>query len=200
MTAAVYAAFDEILRAERARGPVLEIGAANAATALLHLPALADVADRTALDLAPGDLGAGVRVIVGNANQMTAFGDASFETILCNATLEHDPRFWLTLAEIRRVARPDALIAIGVPGYAGMGPRAYAPHSRFAARLLRGVALATRFTPIAVGTPTLGEHRYPGDYYRFSEQAVREVFLDGLAHPCTRIVMNPPRILGWGRR
>ena len=61
-------------------------------------------------------------------------------------------------------------------------------------------ARVLRFDPIAVGTPTLGVHAYPGDYYRFSEQAVKEVFLEGLAHPRTRVVMNPPRIIGWGRR
>ena len=41
-------------------------------------------------------------------------------------------------------------------------------------------------------------HHYPGDYYRFSAQAMREVLCAGLERVGVRIIMMPPRIIGWG--
>jgi hypothetical protein len=46
----------------------------------------------------------------------------------------------------------------------------------------------------------LGVHNFPGDYYRFSEQAVREVFMDGLVDVSVKLVLTPPRIIAWGRK
>jgi hypothetical protein len=53
---------------------------------------------------------------------------------------------------------------------------------------------------VAASTPVLQVHDYPGDYYRFSEQAVREVFLSGYAVLEQRAVMVPPRLIGVGRK
>jgi hypothetical protein len=47
-------------------------------------------------------------------------------------------------------------------------------------------------------TPTLLVHEFPGDYYRFSLQAFREVLLEGLKDVEIRSVMIPPRIIGAG--
>jgi hypothetical protein len=41
---------------------------------------------------------------------------------------------------------------------------------------------------------------YAFDYYRFSEQAVREVFFDGMRRVRVRAMMTPPRIIGHGRK
>ena len=41
---------------------------------------------------------------------------------------------------------------------------------------------------------------FPGDYYRFSEQAVREVFFEGMKEVEIRTVLVPPRIIGTGIR
>ena len=60
----------------------------------------------------------GIKIEKGNANAMDCFPNERFDTVLCNATLEHDKYFWKTLAEIKRVAKPGALVVIGVPGYA----------------------------------------------------------------------------------
>lgn len=34
------------------------------------------------------------------------FEDASFDTVVSTSQLEHDPTFWLTLSEVKRVLRP----------------------------------------------------------------------------------------------
>ena len=64
--------------------------------------------------------------------------------------------------------------------------------------------LASLFDRLAPGweaaTPTLVVHNYPGDYYRFSEQAMREVLLAGCRDVEIRVAMRPPRIIGFGRR
>jgi hypothetical protein len=41
-------------------------------------------------------------------------------------------------------------------------------------------------------------HYYPGDYYRFSPQAFKEVFFEGMDAVEIRIILSPPRIIGWG--
>jgi len=43
-------------------------------------------------------------------------------------------------------------------------------------------------------------HDYPGDYFRFSEQAMREVLLQNMLVLTTRVLGAPPRLLGVGRK
>ena len=197
----VFAAFDRICAEVQICGPVLEIGAVAEPSTLLNLPALARALPRVGINL-KGDARAGGAVILrGSANAMSMFASATFAAVLCNATLEHDGRFWLTLAEINRVAAPGALVAIGVPGYAVPPP----------SRLRQAGELVRRLTPFAptlqgrigrwlAGTPTLGLHGCPLDYYRFSEEAVRSAFLAGCRDVRSLTILDPPRIIGWGRR
>jgi hypothetical protein len=64
---------------------------------------------------------------------MSRFADGEFAAVLSNATLEQDPYFWKTVGEIHRVTSSGGFIAIGVPGYAGMGFDAIFPrHSLLA--------------------------------------------------------------------
>jgi ubiquinone/menaquinone biosynthesis C-methylase UbiE len=140
-------------------------------------------------------------ILQGNANDMNQFTDGQFRTVLCNAMLEHDRYFWKTIAEIDRVTASGGWIVIGVPGYRGMGLESYFPNrrslfARFAAWFARGSVRDV----FQAGAPTVGVHCYPGDYYRFSEQAVREVFMDGLESVSVRTVMNPPRFISWGKK
>ena len=200
MSPEVCAAFEEICRGEAIAGPVLEVGAVPGPESLLRLAALAGIAGKTGLNLEAFPSADEIRMVTGNANRMDMFPDSSFGCVLCNATLEHDARFWETLAEIRRVVAPGGLVVIGVPGYRGMGPEFLAPPRSLAGRVIRTLAALTRADALLAGTVTLGEHRFPGDYYRFTEQAMREVFLEGLVEPRCRWVMSPPRIIGWARR
>jgi SAM-dependent methyltransferase len=114
--------------------------------------------------------------VKGDANDMSVFKDDSFDLVVCCSTLEHDKRFWLSVAEMKRVLRPGGLLVIGVPGYVkdeerdqGRSTLTYRVHYKF-------------------------------DYYRFSEQAVREVFFDGMERVRVRAMMTPPRLIGHGRK
>ena len=192
----IFAAFDRICRARGAGGDVLEIGAMPSPTTLLCLPALAHARSRVGVNLAGDASYDGFRIVGANANDLRGFANASFDTVLANSVLEHDARFWRTLAEMRRVARPGALIAIGVPAY---GPRGRGRPLERLARLPVTGRLVRRWAPGAIAsTPTLVVHDFPGDYYRFSPQAMREVLLDGLEACEIETLMTPPRLVGSG--
>ena len=146
------------------------------------------------------------RVVPTNANEMSCFADRSFDAVVCNAMLEHDPFFWKTLGEVRRLLRDDGLFFVGVPGFRKQPNsvhRALGVLQRAAkARRVPGLrALADRamLTPL-VATTTFMFHAHPYDYYRFSEQAVREVFLAELECLHLEYVLTPVRILAVGRK
>jgi hypothetical protein len=75
---------------------------------------------------------------------------------------------------MHRVLAPGGLLVLCVPGYAGERER---DHGR--------------------STHTYRVH-YRFDYYRFSDQAVREVFFDGMEDVQVEAILEPPRILGHG--
>ena len=54
----------------------------------------------------------GITAVAGNANDMSAFDDESFELVMSNATLEHDRYFWLSVAGFAQlvVALPLAVL------------------------------------------------------------------------------------------
>lgn len=191
----VFSEFDRICGARGAGGDVLEIGALATDDTLLCLPALRGARSRVGVSLDGPLAHAGFDILRVDANDMRCFADASFDTVLTNSVLEHDRRFWRTLAEIERVARPGALIVIGVPGFAKL--RAERLASRAArvpvlGALLRGIPAAL------ASTLTLQVHEYPADYYRFSVQAARDVFLERLDAPEVRTLLVPPRIIAVG--
>ncbi|HPA17696.1 MAG TPA: methyltransferase domain-containing protein [Verrucomicrobiae bacterium] len=189
----IFREFGRICREYGALGSVLEIGAVPGPDSLLCLDALAHAARKVGVNLDPPSQFRDFQIVQANANRLDMFESRSFDTILCNATLEHDPFFWRTLEELRRVGRPGAVVIIGVPGYAS---------HRWLERIKRrGAASGGRRLSEAMraSTPTLVVHDYPGDYYRFSEQAVRDVFFGGMRDVKVRRVMVPPRIIGAGR-
>jgi len=138
---------------------VLEVGGVVGPKSLLGFPEL-EQAERYCLNLVNFPSDAGVTAMTGNANDMPMFGDASFDLVMSNATLEHDRHFWLSISEMQRVTKPGGLLVIGVPGYVKGGDTGPGRD--------RGLRTVT--------------HRvhYRFDYYRFSEQAVREVFFAGM--------------------
>ena len=195
----VYSEFESLCRSYRAGGAVLEIGAMPNSHSLLCMQALnGSATSKVGIDLNGPHEFSGFQIIKGNANKME-FADHSFDTVLCNAVLEHDPKFWQTLSEMRRVTRPGGLIVIGVPGY-----RTYAIE-RLKDRVLAKtglrafVARTVALNPLASSTVTFRVHLNPHDYYRFSEMAVRNVFFDGMEDVSVRSVMVPPRIIAAGR-
>jgi SAM-dependent methyltransferase len=189
----IFREFDRICRLYGAGGAVLEIGAVAGPDSLLCLDALDGASEKVGVNLSPPSRFRDFEILQANANRLDIFDPCSFDTILCNATLEHDPFFWRTLEEVRRVGRPGALVVIGVPGYAS--------HPWLERFKRRRIAVTGRWLwgALRASTPTLVVHDYPGDYYRFSEQAVREVFFSGMCDVIVRRLMVPPRIIGAGR-
>jgi SAM-dependent methyltransferase len=161
------------------------------------MKALSGATEKVGLDLDGPHEYSDFKILKGNANSMDCFPNDRFDAVLCNATLEHDKYFWKTLAEIRRVARPGAFIVIGVPGF-----DKYRAEKIMA--VLRRIPVLNlldkheHFNLLFAGTPTYAVHNWPGDYYRFSPQAVREVLLEGLERIEVRSIMSPPRLIGIG--
>jgi SAM-dependent methyltransferase len=193
----VFRSFDRICRAQGATGHVLEIGARPSPDTLLCLPALGGATQRVGIDLDGPHQWNGIGILAGNANCMPMFADASFDAVLCNAVLEHDPQFWRTLGEIGRVLKPGGLFVVGVPGYGAMG---LTPFRRLIALLRYCPGFARGMGLLRVSSATLGLHDFPGDYYRFSKQAVTEVFLAGYERIEAISLLMPPRFIGWGRK
>lgn len=193
-------AFEEILTPRRIQGRVLEIGGTANQYALLNMSCLSGASEKLGINLEGPGKYRDFEIIQGNANAMTMFADNSFDLILCNAMLEHDKCFWKTIAEIRRVTKPGGLAVIGVPAYVEL-----AKEQRFRqTRLYRWgqrLRLTQRlFAMIDEATVTYKVHNAPGDYYRFSEQAVKEIFFEGYERIELTTLMVPPRIIGIGAK
>src|SRR5918999_836159 len=94
----------------------LEVGGLMGKDSLLRFPELAG-AERYCLNLVDLPSEDGITAVKGNANDMRQFQDDWFDLVVCCSTLEHDKRFWLSVAEMKRVLAPGGLLIIGVPGY-----------------------------------------------------------------------------------
>ncbi len=201
MDALIFAAFEALCAPLGVSGAVLEIGASPLHPSLLAMPCLAGAAERIGVGLDGAAETPGWRIEQADAHDLSRFGDGRFALVLCNSMLEHDPRFWLTLAEARRVLAPGGWLVLGVPGYGAMGT---VPGAGLVRRLARLPWLGRRWRPameaLAASSVTLGLHHFPGDYYRFSAAALREVLLEGLEAVETQTLMLPPRVLGRGRK
>jgi SAM-dependent methyltransferase len=160
---------DSGLRPRRA----LEVGGVMGRKSLLRFPEL-EGAHRYCVNLVSMPSDDGITAVTRNANDMSIFDDETFDLVMSNATLEHDKHFWLSLAEMRRVLAPGGLLILCVPGYTANPER---DHGR--------------------STHTYRVH-YRFDYYRFSDQAVREVFFDGMEDVQVEAILKPPRIIGHG--
>ena len=158
------------IRPERA----LEVGGLVGPKSLMRFPEPAD-AERYCLNLTQQPADGEITAIQANANDMRGvFRSDWFDPIVCNATLEHDKRFWLSVAEMRRVLKPGGLMVISVPGYV-RGPERETGRSTLTYRV-----------------------HYKVDYYRFSKRTVRDVFFAGMERVRVEHAMTPPRIFGYG--
>ena len=193
----IFQVFQEICKTHPVHGSVLEIGATPDESTLLNLPALNGVTEKIGINMEGASRFKDFTILQANANDLTRFPDQRFDAVLCNATLEHDRFFWKTLAEIRRVVRVGGLVVIGAPGYVQL------PIESKIRRFFYQLARLTRRTDgwfVQHSTLTFAVHNFPGDYYRFSEQAFREVFFEGMTEIVMRTIMVPPRIIGVGFR
>lgn len=141
-----------------------------------------------------------------NSNDMSIFNDESFDAVACNAVLEHDKFFWKTVTEVRRILKPGGLFFVGVPGYSkrnNLFQKALMRVIRSAT--LRSVPLLYRLAQWALLTrlasiSTYMFHVAPNDFYRFSEEAVKEVLLEGFVILHLEYMLNPVRIIAVGNK
>lgn len=143
-------------------------------------------------------------MVAANANDLSVFGGGTFDAVITNAMLEHDRAFWRTLAEVRRVLRPGGLFYVGVPGYATKEPPAHQAVARLCdSRVGRvpvvGDALRRARHSRLQATRTFMFHAAPDDYWRFSEEAVRQVLLEGMDCLFFEQLLEPVRFLAVGR-
>jgi SAM-dependent methyltransferase len=159
-------------------GRVLDIGGRISPDSLLTLPEL-EKSERVCVNLESIKDDLGITAVQANGNDLPMFPDGHFDWVFSNATFEHDPTFWLTLAEMRRVLKPGGLMMIGVPGFD------------------KTVYDGQDAPPDATLT-----YRYHmvSDFYRFSPRAVRKVFFEGFNRVRVEAVLNPPRLIGRGRK
>jgi SAM-dependent methyltransferase len=115
------------------------------------------------------------------------FADDTFETVVTNASLEHDRCFWRTLSEIRRVLKVGGVFIVGVPGFVS-----------------RADVETSVVPPVWHGedgpyTITYDVHGQP-DYWRFSTAAVTSVLLEDMEVLEVQSLLLPPRLIGVGRK
>ena len=192
MHEAMYRAYSDLI--PKTSGSVLEVGAIPSDKSLLCLPQLKD-AERVGLNLDGPHKYGGFEIVRGNGNEMP-FESDRFDLVLCNAVIEHDPYFWKTVSEAKRVTKPGGTIIFGAPGY-----RQFPTLERWqgrAARIFPKLANGPRLNAVFRFTPVFQVHNEPGDYYRFSDQAFREVIMAGLDKVSVQSVMIPPRLIGIG--
>lgn len=195
----IYQEFETICAARNISGSVLEVGALPSNMSLLAMKSLGKATEKIGINLDGPYEFSDFKILKGNGNCMDCFEDEKFDAVLCNATLEHDKYFWKTLAEINRVTKLGGLVVIGVPGY-GVTRMDKLQSVAKGWPILRSLRHKHYLDIFFSSTVTFQIHDHPGDYYRFSQQAVREVFFEGMDNVEIRSVMQPPRIIGFGTK
>lgn len=184
MSPLVFNTIEEIVEhhfAGQSMTAALEVGAA--AQTLLSIPVIAASPRRVALNLSFSKVSDELRdteMVIGNSNCMD-FDDATFDCIVSSSALEHDKYFWRSIQEIRRVLKPGGYFIVGVPIY--MTLPTDADHT----------------------TKTYARHglAYNADFYRFSEQAVREVFFEDYSKVTDEVIVRRepnPYLVACGRK
>ena len=193
----VYKEYEKIVSKRNVTGSVLEVGAIPNQLSLLNMRSLVNASEKIGINLdGPYDCKT-FTIVKGNSNSMDCFEDNRFDVALCNALLEHDKHFWKTISEIKRVTKPGGFIVIGSPGYTTLMAEKVKPFLKQIPEI-RDLFIHPYLNALFTGTITLHIHEAPGDYYRFSPQAFKEVILEGLNDVQITSIMLPPRIIGSG--
>ena len=195
----IYEEFERICSKRNITGSVLEVGSLPNERSLLCMKSLDGASEKVGINLNGPYEFRDFRIHKGNANAMECFEDERFDVVLCNAMLEHDPYFWKSIAEIKRVTRPGGLIIIGVPD------NKRSRVNKFQKSLekipgIRKLSDSRIFNVLFTGTVTFKVHSAPGDYYRFSPQAMKKVFFEGMDNVHVWSLMQPPRLIGTGTK
>lgn len=188
----VYKEFERVCSERQVTGKVLEIGAMPRESTLLNMECLRGAKEKVGINLRKPSEYKDIRILQCDANRMDCFEDESFDLVLCNAVLEHNKHFWLAIAEIRRVTKSGGMVVICGPGY-----KKYRWEGRFMRHTLKRIPF---MKGLSHSTIVSGIHNAPGDYYRYSEQAVRDVFFEGMKDVKVHSMLVPPRIFGVGTK
>ena len=193
----IFREFDRICRERSAGGAVLEVGATTSDTTLLCLESL-KATEKIGLNLSGPHRYRDFEIVRGNANCMDLFEDGRFDTVLCNATIEHDKFFWKSIREMRRVTKAGGLLVLGSPGFVRHPLERLKLILRSRLPLVKRLDTAPLIGTLQTSTFTYEVHKGPGDYYRFSQQAFEEVFFEGMHNVEIVSVLTPPRLIGAG--
>ncbi len=113
------------------------------------------------------------------------FADGSVGTVISNKALAHDPMFWVTVDEIRRVLVPGGLAIFVTPCFSKVPNDAGV------------IPVGRKGNPVADVTVTHRVHASP-DFWRISPQAMKNVILAGFDVQEVRVKMMPPYVFGVG--
>jgi SAM-dependent methyltransferase len=152
--------------ADGARGPVLEVAAAEAIhSCRLNRRGL----DTFVVEPSPvmiakarermAEYGARVALVRGIAETLP-FRDATFDRVLCESAIDHFAEPRRGIAEMARVLRPDGRLVIGVVNYGSVNVRV----SRLVYRAARRLGLASRDVHLFWDTPVPIEHTFECTY------------------------------------
>jgi ubiquinone/menaquinone biosynthesis C-methylase UbiE len=195
----IYQEFEHICSSRNITGAVLEVGAVPSDACLLNMKSLSSATEKVGVDLEGPSEYKDFKILKANANCLNCFEDGRFDAVLCNAVLEHDKYFWKTVTEIKRVTKPGGWIVIGVPGYARLKAEKF-KSILGKIPLLRRLKSHQYLNGLFTSTVTFHVHNHPGDFYRFSAQAISDALLDTLEDIEVHTLMVPPRLIGVGRK
>lgn len=160
MSPKVYQKFEEIVDEffdGKTPGSVVELGAYR--WSLLAINKFAD-SRRVAVNLsfsgADRDKLKSYEMVETNINNLP-FRDEEFDCVLSCSVFEHDKYFWKSLSEVSRVIKRGGLFVVGLPVY---------------------TSLKTDYFNTTLTYNVHGKS-YNADFYRFSEQSMREVIFEG---------------------
>ncbi len=163
----------------RISGSVIEVGAMPFDDSLPCRKSLQNALERIGINRDGPYEYKGIHILKGHSNSTTCISDTQSDVVQCNAVLEHDKYFRMTLAKIQRVMRSSGLTVIGTPGYQRYWEEKI---QSFLQRipLLHGLRSSSSFNPLFWSTITYRVHDAPGDYCRFSRQSFRDAFFAGM--------------------
>ena len=172
-------------------GSILEIGCGPSENTLLNMTALKNARHRVGINLQSYSHYKDFEVTECNANNMrNCFDNDTFDMVLCNVVFEHDRYFWKSLEEIRRVIKPGGVFILGVPGIVSNLNKCIYVTEKDREKVQN--------LDIVNATITYRVHNAPGDYWRFTEQAYKEVLMEGFVDVDYSVFLTPPIIVGCG--
>jgi SAM-dependent methyltransferase len=162
-------------------GHYLSIGDSKGSEAILNVPYIRENKDRivaSGINIQPEACGQWEHMHIYECNaHKIHIGDATQDVVLCCMMLEHDPQFWKTLSEVRRVLKPGGIFLLTVPVYVKERPGfVLNPESAICYRV------------------------HGKDYYRYSLDSIAEVLMEGFVDKHLVLYQDPPRALCYGTK